>query len=145
MEKPKYIKKLVILRSIGVRFRSCIPGSLHTTLIIFTGSKFLKSEKGENTYRISNAVIIQQTQGAERSHENKSYMRWFQKNGTFLDEQNYAENYLTFNIPRSGREQRKKELCVIFRVLSWTYGYQKTEAGLKFIYILEDSLSHIKC
>lgn len=59
LAKPKLIKKLIILRSIGVRFRSHIPGSLDGALIIFTGSEFLKTKKeGKDTSKNSKAVII---------------------------------------------------------------------------------------
>lgn len=72
LAKPKHIKKLVILRSIGVTSRSHVTGSLDSTLIIFIGSEFLKTKKREkHAYQSWKPGITRQIQGAEENHQNK--------------------------------------------------------------------------
>ena len=59
LAKPKHIKKLIILRSIGVSSRSQITGRLDSALIIFIGSEFLKTKKrGKHSHQNSTPVII---------------------------------------------------------------------------------------
>lgn len=115
LAKPKHIQKLIILRSIGVRFRSHIPSSIDSALIIFTGSEFVRMKKREkNTYTNSSNNLMN-SKSRRESWKQYIVMRQFKKNiDIFLDQQNYLENYLTVNIPIDEKDEKRRNRIICY-------------------------------